>query len=77
MHEYEIRVLREDGKASLIYSVLYFNDAAAIAAGSGIAGGKGFEVWRGMDRIYMARPGRPYLVASTDRPQAGAASSGH
>ena len=66
MHEYEIRIVREDGKSSLIYCVHHFNDATAIAVGSGIAQGKGFEVWRGMDRIYTARGGRPYLAASGD-----------
>jgi len=76
MHEYEIRIVREDGKTSLIYSLHQFNDATAIAVGSGIARGKGFEVWRGMDRIYTARGGRPYVVASAARPRTDGSLSG-
>ena len=52
MQSYEIRVLEDDGKTSLIASEVQLSDSAAIRSGKGISAGRKFEVWRGMDCIY-------------------------
>jgi len=59
MQIYEIRVLDEEGKTALIASEVQLNDNAAIRSGKGIAAGKKFEVWRGMDCIYGIEPAPP------------------
>jgi hypothetical protein len=52
MHEYQIRVLAQDGRLSVFYSNLHLGDAPAIAAGRRIASGRSFQVWRGMQCVY-------------------------
>ena len=52
MHQYEIRVLRDDGGTSLIVAAIHLNDNAAVRSARKIAGSRKFEVWRGMDCIY-------------------------
>jgi hypothetical protein len=59
MQIYEIRVLEDDGKTSLIASEVLLSDNAAIRSGKGIAAGRKFEVWRGMDCIYGIDPALP------------------
>jgi hypothetical protein len=51
MHEYEIRILSED-EAIAVIEVIHLNDHAAVRAGRKFAGGKAYEVWRGIDCIY-------------------------
>lgn len=57
MHEYEIRVLRQDNTTSCVLEVVHLNDHAAVRAGRKIAGESAFEVWRDLDCIYG--PHRP------------------
>jgi hypothetical protein len=52
MHEYEIRVLRDDGSDALVLEVLHLNDNAAVRQAGKIADGRSFEVWRGLNCIY-------------------------
>jgi hypothetical protein len=59
MQVYEIRVLEDDGKTSLIASEVQLSDNAAVRSGKGIAAGRKFEVWRGMDCIYGLDPAPP------------------
>jgi hypothetical protein len=59
MQIYEIRVLEDDGKTSLIASEVLISDNAAIRSGQGMAAGRKFEVWRGMDCIYGIDPAPP------------------
>jgi hypothetical protein len=46
MQAYEIRVLRADGRASLIFESLQVSDRAAIDAAIEFARGAPYEVWR-------------------------------
>jgi hypothetical protein len=52
VHEYEIRILRADGGATLITAEIQLNDNAAIRSAQKLAKGQKFEVWKGMDCIY-------------------------
>jgi len=56
MQVYEIRVLDDNGKTSLIASEIRLNDSAAIRSAQALSGNKKFEVWRGMDCIYGIDP---------------------
>jgi hypothetical protein len=49
---YEIRILRDDLKPSLIWKCLPQNDAAAIRAGVSAADGQAVEIWRDHDCIF-------------------------
>lgn len=53
MKYYEIRVLNQQGRASLIYHRLYSDNTVAIRSAKNIADGQPFEVWRGMDCIHL------------------------
>lgn len=53
MKYYEIRVINQKGRASLIYHQLHADDAVAIRSADDIADGQPFEVWRGMDCIHI------------------------
>jgi hypothetical protein len=55
MKHYEIRVLNEDGKTSLIYHSLHLDDGAAFQAAREIANGKAFDLWCGMDCVFAGR----------------------
>jgi hypothetical protein len=46
--QYEIRILRPDGRPSLITATTFWDDRAAISAARKLASGHDFEVWRGM-----------------------------
>ncbi len=50
MQEYDIRVLSHGNEA--VIEVMHLSDHAAIRAAKKLAGGKPFEVWRGLDCIY-------------------------
>jgi hypothetical protein len=52
MGEYEIRILRTDGRAAIITYEIQLNDNAAIRSALKIANGRKVEIWRGMDCIY-------------------------
>ena len=52
MQEYEIRVLRPEGGATLITAAVQFNDDAAITFARKLASGRKFEVWKDDKRIY-------------------------
>ncbi|HEY8255208.1 MAG TPA: hypothetical protein VIG39_11230 [Rhizomicrobium sp.] len=54
MHQYEIRILRNDGSTAIIAADLQLDDDAAIRSARRIARGRRFEVWRGMDCIQPA-----------------------
>jgi hypothetical protein len=51
MEDYEIRILSE-GHTQTVIEAMHLNDHAAIRAAQKFAGGKSFEVWRGLDCIY-------------------------
>jgi hypothetical protein len=51
MHEYEIRILGSAGSPALIIPDIQLSDEAAIRSARKIAGGRPFEVWRGLERI--------------------------
>jgi hypothetical protein len=52
MHDYEIRILGNDGSASLIVAAIHLNDNAAIRSARILARAHKFEVWRGMNCVY-------------------------
>lgn len=52
MQQYEIRVLKDNGSASLKIANDYLNTNAAIAAARQVSQGKPFEVWRGDYCVY-------------------------
>ena len=54
MHQYEIRILRDDGSTAIIAADLQLDDDAASRSALRIARGRRFEVWRGMDCIQSA-----------------------
>lgn len=54
MQDYEILVLRNDGKPSIIMPGVHFSDAAAIWAARKIAKGNHFEVWREIERLQLS-----------------------
>lgn len=54
MHQYEIRILRDDGSTAVIAADLQLDDDAAMRSARRIARGRRFEVWRGMDCIQPA-----------------------
>lgn len=54
MKYYEIRVFNAAGRTSIIYHRLHTNDQAAILAGKEIAGDRAFDLWRGMDCVFIA-----------------------
>jgi hypothetical protein len=68
MEDYEIRILSE-GHTQTVIEALHLNDHAAIRAAQKYAGGKPFEVWRGLDCIYSppASP-HPPAIPPTPRP---------
>lgn len=51
MHNYEIRIFRDDGGTALIFSERMLTDDAAIRSAQQMAHGRPFEIWRGMDQI--------------------------
>jgi hypothetical protein len=53
MNDYEIRILNE-GRTQAVIEVTHLSDHAAIRAAQKYAGGKSFEVWRGLDCVYGA-----------------------
>jgi hypothetical protein len=61
MHEYEIRILRADGRSSLITSQIHLNDYAAIRSALKLANGKRVEVWHGLERVYSSSAMPPPL----------------
>ena len=64
MQIYQIRVLEDDGKTALIASEVQFDDSTATQFGKGVAAGRKFEVWRGMDCIYGPSPNTGLLDLS-------------
>jgi hypothetical protein len=56
MQVYEIRVLDDRGKTTLIASEVRLSDSAAIRSAKALSGKSNFEVWRGMDCIYEIDP---------------------
>ena len=52
MHYYEIRVVGDDGKTSLILTEFRNDDDAAIRAAKTIARDHKFVIWRGLTCIY-------------------------
>lgn len=54
MQDYEICVLRSDGKPSIIMPGVHFSDASAIWEARKIAQGNHFEVWRGIERLQLS-----------------------
>ena len=52
MKYYETRIFNKQGRTSLIFHQLHFDDRAAIQAAKTLAGDQEFDLWRGMDCIY-------------------------
>jgi hypothetical protein len=69
MQDYEIRI-RCNGRGYTHIEILYLNDSTAIRAAEILAGGRPFEVWRGLDCIHgtqhMVQPPSPAICAITD-----------
>src|SRR5581483_11518909 len=57
--DYEIRILREDLKPSIIWKAAHENDRAAIRAGLQAASGHAVEVWRDVNCIFRAPASTP------------------
>lgn len=55
--DYEIRILRDDMKPSIIWKSCHENDDEAIRAGVEAAGGHPVEIWRDADCIFRAPAG--------------------
>jgi hypothetical protein len=72
MLEYEIRVLSEEARTSLIIEVIHSSDYAAVCAARKFAGHRPFEVWRGLDRVFG--PTYLRLVSSRVESHSNAAS---
>lgn len=72
MHQYEIRVLRENNRP-LIVSSRFLGDFHAIRRGQAMAEeDEGVEVWRGMKCIYRRDPlPKELLTADAPFPYAG------
>jgi hypothetical protein len=67
---YEIRILKTDGSAAIITAEIHYSDEAAIRSGEKISQGMQFEVWRGIDRVFISRQdgaGIPHQSAIPDR----------
>ena len=64
MHEYEIRILRADGRSSLITSQIHLNDYYAIRSALRLANGKAVEVWCGIERVYSGGTMPPLRAAN-------------
>lgn len=58
MLDYEVVILNETGNPALYAKALYANNEDAIHAARRMAKGRAFEVWRELDCIHQARPGR-------------------
>lgn len=52
MHNYEIRILRNNGSTSLAVRHRHLDDNAAIRSARKLAQGARFEVWRGLHCVY-------------------------
>jgi hypothetical protein len=52
MHEYEIRILRDDLSTAFIIERTHLNNNAAIRSAQKLAGRRRFEIWSGLDCIY-------------------------
>ena len=60
MHEYETRIIGNNGKVSLIAVAIQFSDFAAIRAGRKLCStGQSVEVWRDDICVYSERPKKP------------------
>lgn len=70
MHQYELRVLREDGTTALMVAAIYLDDNKAVRAARKIAGARKFEVWRGADCIYGTEGAEVISLPSTNRSKA-------
>jgi hypothetical protein len=71
MHEYEIRILHDDGTPALICEEVQLNDQAAIRSASRMALGRPFEVWRGLDCIRPVPASVPAEAIAPGRDLAG------
>ena len=68
MHHYEIRIMGDDGHATLLLAATHANDNEAIQAAQRIARRRKFEVWKGMDCVYGTQ-GVPFTaLPSLDLP---------
>jgi hypothetical protein len=70
MGEYEIRILRADGRAAIITYEIQLNDNAAIRSALKIANGRKVEIWRGTDCIYGTGPVPAAVEPSPSSPAA-------
>lgn len=52
MHQYEIRILHDDGRTAIVLAGMQLNDNAAIRYAEKAAGARKFEVWCGLDCVY-------------------------
>ena len=52
MHQYEIRIMHDDGRTAIVLAGMQLNDNAAIRYAKKAAGARTFEVWRDMDCVY-------------------------
>jgi hypothetical protein len=54
MNDYEIRILKADGKPTLISAEVHLTDNSAIRSARRMANGSPAEVWRGTDCIWRS-----------------------
>ena len=66
MHDFEIRILQEDGGTALLVAARYLNDTIALSAARKFAGSHKFEVWRGTSCI-SGTGGATVVYLPTDR----------
>jgi hypothetical protein len=72
VQEYEIRVL-SSGHPIVINEAMYLSDHTAVRSARDLAGGRPFEVWRGLECIYAPpklhlTPKRRSFVSKVWRP---------
>jgi hypothetical protein len=70
MAEYHIRILKPDGRPTLITAIYQFSKDAAICWAQKLANGRRFEVWREMECVYPPDALSTSRPPSTDRPAA-------
>jgi hypothetical protein len=56
--EYEIRIMKPDGKIAHITSEFHLYDSVAVTSAEQRANGSAFEVWKGAECIHGASTGR-------------------
>jgi hypothetical protein len=67
MHEYELRILKEDRTPALTMWSVHLNAETAIKAARKAAKGDSFEVWRDDECVYCSADRAPFHCVSSKR----------